>query len=325
MCRKRLTSNSLFRVSGLAATSTRHSAGHGGSGTGKHAEGYGGVMGIQIRGSFGTKIDALTRFMLHQEKHGLTGLAKELGDDALGGIGTDLGADPEDSRRGAKSLVFSQWEKVLDLVASALTLNGVKFVRLRGSQKKRGEALRAFNSDPDVRVFLLATGANNSGLTLVSAQSVFILEPSLNPAIEDQAINRVHRIGQTKQTQVFRFTIADSVEVSAGRIKRGSRPRSRPARTRAPRTGGTLSCALKSRASPPARALALLGAHRGAAGEEAQHVARSGPAQPRGRRGLRPALEQGGSRGRSRLATLRGARAVAAARRLGGGAAAAAG
>ena len=65
----------------------------------------------------------------------------------------------------------------------------------------------------------------NAGLTLVHATSVFILEPSLNPAIEEQAINRIHRIGQTRPTTAYRFVVADSVEetiLDLHSAKRGS-------------------------------------------------------------------------------------------------------
>ena len=104
-------------------------------------------------------------------------------------------------------------------------MNEITFVELKGSMQQRSASLHRFNVDPDVRVFLLATGVANAGLTLVNATSVFILEPSLNPAIEEQAINRIHRIGQTRPTTAYRFVVADSVEetiLDLHSVKRGS-------------------------------------------------------------------------------------------------------
>jgi SNF2 family DNA or RNA helicase len=85
-----------------------------------------------------------------------------------------------------KALVYSQWEAELGLVSKALAMNAIPFVELKGSMQQRAQSLHRFSVDPSMRVFLLATGVANAGLTLVAATSVFILEPSLNPAIEEQ-------------------------------------------------------------------------------------------------------------------------------------------
>jgi len=135
-----------------------------------------------IEGSFGTKLEAVVRYIKHLSQ-----------------------TDSE-----AKSLVFSQWEQVLGIFILALQKNNIRFVRLEGQGKK--EAVKAFRTNPDIRVFILNAKNQSSGLTLVAATHVFLIEPVLNPAIELQAISRVHRIGQTKPSHVHRIIIRDTVE-----------------------------------------------------------------------------------------------------------------
>jgi len=113
-----------------------------------------------------------------------------------------------------KCIVFSQWTSMLDLIEPALKLRNYKFVRLDGSmsQQEREKMICTFNTDPATRVFLISVKAGGLGLNLTAASRVFLLDPWWNPAIEDQAIDRVHRIGQTREVVVTRFIIRDSVE-----------------------------------------------------------------------------------------------------------------
>ncbi|MES1906760.1 MAG: hypothetical protein MHM6MM_000004 [Cercozoa sp. M6MM] len=115
---------------------------------------------------------------------------------------------------GGKCVVFSQWTKMLDLVETCLSTAGIRSVRLDGSMKKpvRDRALRTFAQDPSVKVFLLSLKAGNLGLNLVAANRVFILDPWWNPATEDQAVDRVHRLGQKLPVTVTRFVVAETVE-----------------------------------------------------------------------------------------------------------------
>ena len=167
-------------------------------------------MGIRMRGDFGTKVNALVRWLLYQKQQhdrwSGEGAAHMTGrvDDSL--------METLDASEPPKALCFSQWGSELILVGKALAMNNISFVEFKGSLEQQSRAIHRFSNDPTVRVFLLSTGTANAGLTLVSATSVFILEPSLNPAIEEQAINRVHRIGQTRPTTIFRFVVMDSVE-----------------------------------------------------------------------------------------------------------------
>eukprot|EP00478_Filoreta_tenera_P002447 GABV01002533.1.p3 GENE.GABV01002533.1~~GABV01002533.1.p3 ORF type:complete len:106 (-),score=21.74 GABV01002533.1:120-437(-) len=96
---------------------------------------------------------------------------------------------------------------MLDYVHEALEANNIKSLAVRrvASSKKRGSVIDAFKKDESVSVLLLSAATDASGLTLVAAQRVFLLEPSLNPAVEAQAVNRVHRIGQTRPCFVHRF------------------------------------------------------------------------------------------------------------------------
>jgi SNF2 family DNA or RNA helicase len=113
----------------------------------------------------------------------------------------------------AKVLVFSQYHRMLELVSRALSENKVSHLHLNGSSAKtRAKQIDKFQNDPNCTVFLLSLRTNNSGLTLVSATCVFLMEPSLNPSQEAQAINRIFRIGQTRETHVFKFMMKNSVE-----------------------------------------------------------------------------------------------------------------
>jgi hypothetical protein len=80
------------------------------------------------------------------------------------------------------------------------------FVRLEGGGKK-GEVVQRFNNDRDVSVFLLHTLSQGAGLNLVVARYVFLVEPLFHSSIESQAVGRIHRIGQTKETTVFQYYV----------------------------------------------------------------------------------------------------------------------
>eukprot|EP01133_Synstelium_polycarpum_P004244 gene4244-4952_t len=114
----------------------------------------------------------------------------------------------------SKSLIFSQWTSMLDLVEIPLMKQGISFVRLDGKvpQKHREVAIKRFKEDASVKVFLISMKAGGLGLNLVVASHVFLLDPWWNPATEEQAIDRVYRIGQHKNVFVTRFVIKDSIE-----------------------------------------------------------------------------------------------------------------
>ncbi len=111
-----------------------------------------------------------------------------------------------------KSLVFSQFSEALRVVSLALKAHEVPHVQLLGRSKDVGQAVNAFREDENVKVFLVAHKAGAQGLTLVRANHVFLLEPSVDPSIEQQAISRVHRIGQQRAVNIYRPCIKDTIE-----------------------------------------------------------------------------------------------------------------
>ncbi|KAH9547320.1 hypothetical protein CY35_11G028300 [Sphagnum magellanicum] len=115
-----------------------------------------------------------------------------------------------------KSVVFSQFSQMLTCLQGPLTDAGFHFVRLDGSMtvKKRQVALTAFHSKDltSPTVFLLSLKAAGVGLNLVAASRVFMLDPWWNPAVEEQAMDRVHRLGQTRDVEVVRLVVSDSIE-----------------------------------------------------------------------------------------------------------------
>lgn len=113
---------------------------------------------------------------------------------------------------GHKVLVFSQFVKHLDLVREYLKHNKIDFAYLDGSSTDRKEQVERFNKDQKLKVFLISIKAGGLGLNLTEADYVFILDPWWNPAVEAQAIDRAHRIGQKKKVFTYKFITRNSVE-----------------------------------------------------------------------------------------------------------------
>jgi SNF2 family DNA or RNA helicase len=111
-----------------------------------------------------------------------------------------------------KVLIFSSFVQHLDIYAQYLTQNGHKFALLTGQTKNREQVIESFQTDANNHVFLISLKAGGVGLNLTAADYVFLLDPWWNPAAENQAINRAHRIGQDKKVFVYRFIAADSIE-----------------------------------------------------------------------------------------------------------------
>ncbi|HXU65346.1 MAG TPA: DEAD/DEAH box helicase, partial [Polyangia bacterium] len=111
-----------------------------------------------------------------------------------------------------KALVFSQWTSLLDLIEPALTRAELAFTRLDGSTRDRGEVVSRFQADDGPPVMLVSLKAGGSGLNLTAADHVFLCDPWWNPAVEAQAADRTHRIGQTRPVFVYRLVAADTVE-----------------------------------------------------------------------------------------------------------------
>ena len=113
---------------------------------------------------------------------------------------------------GHKTLVFSQWTGFLDLVEPHLKRQKLAFLRLDGSTRDRQAVVDGFQADDGPPVLLLSLKAGGTGLNLTAADHVILLDPWWNPAAEDQAADRAHRIGQDKPVMVHRLVAADTVE-----------------------------------------------------------------------------------------------------------------
>jgi superfamily II DNA or RNA helicase len=113
---------------------------------------------------------------------------------------------------GHKALVFSQWTSLLDRVEPALAAAGIAWTRLDGATRDRAGVVARFQDDAGPPVLLVSLKAGGTGLNLTAADHVFLLDPWWNPAVEDQAADRAHRIGQTRPVEIHRLVAADSVE-----------------------------------------------------------------------------------------------------------------
>lgn len=113
---------------------------------------------------------------------------------------------------GHKALVFSQFTSMLALVRTALDAKGIVYEYLDGKTRDRQERIERFQSDGNCRLFLISLKAGGLGLNLTAADYVYLLDPWWNPAIETQAIDRTHRIGQTKPVHACRIIAKDTVE-----------------------------------------------------------------------------------------------------------------
>ncbi|XP_015695228.2 E3 ubiquitin-protein ligase SHPRH [Oryza brachyantha] len=163
---------------------------------------------ISVQGSYGTKIEAVTRRILR--------------------ITSTDGA--------AKILVFSSWNDVLDVLEHSLAANNLSYVRMKGGRKSQaalsqfkglagsisGErAKKSFSKMQPVQVLLMLIQHGANGLNLLEAQHVILVEPLLNPAAEAQAISRIHRVGQDKNTFIHRFIVKNTIEESIYKLNRG--------------------------------------------------------------------------------------------------------
>jgi superfamily II DNA or RNA helicase len=113
---------------------------------------------------------------------------------------------------GHKALVFSQFTSLLSIVRESLDADGVTYEYLDGATKDRQSCVERFQNDPDCRLFLISLKAGGLGLNLTAAEYVFLLDPWWNPAVEAQAVDRAHRIGQTRQVFAYRLIARDTVE-----------------------------------------------------------------------------------------------------------------
>ncbi|KAH6607662.1 hypothetical protein Trco_003975 [Trichoderma cornu-damae] len=115
---------------------------------------------------------------------------------------------------GSKIVVFSQWTSFLDIVQKQLEAAGLKHCRIDGSMntEMRDGAIDALDNDSETRIMLASLAVCSVGLNLVSADTVILSDSWWAPAIEDQAIDRVHRLGQTRETKIWRLVMEGTIE-----------------------------------------------------------------------------------------------------------------
>ena len=113
---------------------------------------------------------------------------------------------------GHKVLVFSQFVKMLDIIKDRLEEEDRPYSYLTGQTQDRGKVIEEFQTTEDPSVFLLSLKAGGSGLNLTSASYVILYDPWWNPAVENQAIDRTHRIGQKNKVIAYRLLIRNTIE-----------------------------------------------------------------------------------------------------------------
>jgi superfamily II DNA or RNA helicase len=124
---------------------------------------------------------------------------------------------------GHRVLVFSQFVSMLKLLKNALDEDKVRYEYLDGSTQDRAERIDRFQDDPTISVFLISLKAGGSGLNLTGADTVIHFDPWWNPAVEDQASDRAHRIGQKKVVTVYRLVAAGTIEEKILELKEKKR------------------------------------------------------------------------------------------------------
>ncbi|KAF8756200.1 SNF2 family N-terminal domain [Rhizoctonia solani] len=113
-----------------------------------------------------------------------------------------------------KSVVFSQWTSMLDKIEDALEEAAIRFSRLDGTMRReeRSRAMDALKLDPSCEVLLVSLRAGGVGLNLTAARRVYLMDPYWNPAVENQAVDRIHRLGQTKPVTTIKLIIENTIE-----------------------------------------------------------------------------------------------------------------
>eukprot|EP00931_Biecheleriopsis_adriatica_P040762 TRINITY_DN2334_c0_g1_i6.p1 TRINITY_DN2334_c0_g1~~TRINITY_DN2334_c0_g1_i6.p1 ORF type:complete len:1267 (-),score=295.30 TRINITY_DN2334_c0_g1_i6:975-4775(-) len=126
----------------------------------------------------------------------------------------------EDMAAGHRAVVFSQWTSFLDLIGSALESAGIAFQRFDGSLSLDERAARVAwlseeckDGSSGARVLMVSLKSGGSGLNLVAASRLYLMDLWWNPAVEEQAIQRVHRIGQKQEVHIFKFVVVDSIDM----------------------------------------------------------------------------------------------------------------
>jgi superfamily II DNA or RNA helicase len=124
---------------------------------------------------------------------------------------------------GHKALVFSQFTSLLKIVRDRLDRNDTAYEYLDGATRDRQARVERFQKEEDCRTFLVSLKAGGLGLNLTAAEYVFILDPWWNPAVEAQAVDRAHRIGQSRSVFAYRLITRDTVEDKVLELQKAKR------------------------------------------------------------------------------------------------------
>ncbi|HEX8892814.1 MAG TPA: DEAD/DEAH box helicase, partial [Terriglobales bacterium] len=124
---------------------------------------------------------------------------------------------------GHKALVFSQFTSLLRIVRDRLDRSGSTYTYLDGATRDRQACVERFQNDEKCRLFLISLKAGGLGLNLTAAEYVFILDPWWNPAVEAQAVDRTHRIGQTRPVFAYRLIARDTIEEKVLQLQNSKR------------------------------------------------------------------------------------------------------
>ncbi len=149
----------------------------------------------------------------------LLGLPREFAHDDSGKLIALRELVEECVSGGHKVLIFSQFVTMLQIVRTALDQDGVRYEYLDGSTKDRQERVESFQNDPSIPVFLISLKAGGTGLNLTAADTVIHYDPWWNPAVEDQATDRAHRIGQTRVVTTYRLIAQGTIEEKILQLK----------------------------------------------------------------------------------------------------------
>jgi SNF2 family DNA or RNA helicase len=122
-----------------------------------------------------------------------------------------------------KVLVFSQFTSFLAIVRARLDAAEISYAYLDGRTRDREARVEQFQNDPNTKLFLISLKAGGVGLNLHAAEYVYLLDPWWNPAVEAQAIDRAHRIGQTRQVFAYRLIARDTVEEKVLELQKAKR------------------------------------------------------------------------------------------------------
>jgi len=166
-------------------------------------------------------LEALTRLRQAASHAGLVDPA--LADAPSGKLDVLLDGLDELRQEGRKAIVFSSFVKLLTIVRAKLDAAGVDYAWLDGSVKDRETPVKRFQEDPRCGVFLASLGAGGHGLNLTAADTVYLLDPWWNPAVEAQAIDRAHRIGRKGTVFAVRLVAEGTVEERMQELKERKR------------------------------------------------------------------------------------------------------